>query len=115
MTNTSENRCELCGRVVKKLDRHHLIPRTRHANRRNKKRFDRQEVRDRLAMVCKPCHKTIHAVLSEKELENDYNTLDALRAHPQIARFIAWLRRQPAAKHVTVRWTNDRRRRKRRR
>ncbi len=105
-------RCELCGRQTSKLDRHHLIPRTRHSNKRNKKQFDRQEVHSRLAMLCKPCHKTVHATLTEKELERSYNTLEALAGHVRISRFVKWIRKQPVNTKVSVRSTRDKRQRK---
>jgi len=95
--------CELCDRATGDLTRHHLIPRTRHANKRNKKAFDRADVHHRIAMLCRACHKQVHAVLTEKQLEREFNTLDLLRSHPDIARFVAWARKQPADAHVTVR------------
>jgi hypothetical protein len=105
------SRCELCGRKCARLDKHHLIPRTRHSNKRNKKQFDRREVHDRLAMLCKPCHKTVHATLTEKELEREYNTLEALRSHEQISRFVKWVRKQPTGATVTVRQSQAKKRR----
>jgi hypothetical protein len=33
--------------------------------------------------------------LSEKELERQYNTIERLREHPQLRRFITWVRRKP--------------------
>jgi hypothetical protein len=87
--------CELCGRKVAKLTRHHLIPRTRHKNKRNKREFDREDVRHRILMVCTPCQKQIHAFFSEKELERTYNTREALLAHPDLTRFVAWLATKP--------------------
>lgn len=78
------------------LTRHHLIPRTRHANRRNKRDFARDDVRSRIAWLCRPCHNHIHAVLSEKDMERHYNTVEALRDHPEIARFATWLATKPA-------------------
>ena len=41
------------------------------------------------------CHRKIHAVLSEAELARDYADAEALRANPEIARFIAWVQRKP--------------------
>lgn len=41
------------------------------------------------------CHKEIHATLSEAELARDYATIDALRRHPRLAKFIAWVARRP--------------------
>lgn len=90
------DRCELCGREVARLTRHHLIPRTRHGNRRNKRDFNRSELHDRVAWLCRPCHDHVHAVFSEKTLEREYNTLDALRADAEIARFVAWISARPA-------------------
>lgn len=94
--------CVLCGREVSQLTIHHLIPRTRHKNRKNKRTFSRKEVRGRLILVCAPCHKNIHAVLSNKELERDYNTIDALRCHPKIKNFTQWITDKPPHMHVVV-------------
>jgi PP-loop superfamily ATP-utilizing enzyme len=84
--------CELCERPNIEVTRHHLIPRTRHKNKRNKKTFDREEVRSRVAELCRPCHKFIHTVLTEKELESGYNTIEQLVAHPEIRKFVDWIR-----------------------
>lgn len=63
--------CELCGRDVGAITTHHPIPRTRHGNSK-KRLFDREEVKTRSIDVCPPCHKNVHAVLSNKELERSY-------------------------------------------
>jgi hypothetical protein len=95
--------CELCGRTALEVTRHHLIPRTRHTNKRNKRMFDRDEVKTRLAWLCRPCHGFIHKVLSEKELETQFNTVEALRAHPEIAKFVDWVSRRPVGLRVRSR------------
>ncbi|MEL0438940.1 HNH endonuclease [Phycobacter sp. K97] len=41
------------------------------------------------------CHREIHAALSEAELARDYATIEALRSHPRLARFISWIRKRP--------------------
>jgi len=41
------------------------------------------------------CHKENHATLREADLARDDNTIAALRSHPRIARFIAWVARRP--------------------
>ena len=38
------------------------------------------------------CHNEIHATLTETELARRFNTIEALRAHPRLARFIDWVR-----------------------
>lgn len=45
------------------------------------------------------CHNEIHATLTEAELARAYNTPEALRAHPRLAKFIAWVRKRPPAFH----------------
>ena len=42
------------------------------------------------------CHNEIHATLSEAELARNFSTVEALRAHPRIAAFVAWVREAPA-------------------
>lgn len=88
--------CELCERPASALTRHHLIPRTRHSNRRARRRFARHEMSHRILWVCRPCHNQIHAAISEKELERFYHTPERLLAHPVIARFVDWIRTKPA-------------------
>ncbi len=97
-----EYECELCGRLVNEVTRHHLIPQTRHSNKKNKRDFDREEVKTRLALLCRPCHKQVHACLTEKELERSYNTLEELKVHREIARFVDWIKDKPADTHVVV-------------
>ncbi len=41
------------------------------------------------------CHREIHASLTEAELARDYATIEALRAHPRLRRFIAWVGKRP--------------------
>jgi 5-methylcytosine-specific restriction endonuclease McrA len=87
--------CELCGRPGVVLTRHHLIPRTRHANQRARREFTREE-RQQIVLICQACHNQIHALFTEKELEREFNTLAAIAAHPEIARFRDWIRDKPA-------------------
>ena len=91
--------CELCGRFVHELTRHHLIPRSRHKKKRARKKFDRQEMEERVALLCRPCHRNVHTTIENKELEQEYNTLEALVAHPSIQRFTCWIRDKP---HGTI-------------
>lgn len=88
--------CELCGRQIAELTKHHLIPRMRHRNRRTQKQFKRQEMVERILWLCRPCHNHIHRVLSEKALADHYNTREALLAHDEIQRFVAWIKVKPA-------------------
>jgi 5-methylcytosine-specific restriction endonuclease McrA len=93
--------CALCGRE-ERLTRHHLIPRTRHHNRRNKREFDRVAVKETVGL-CRPCHSQVHALLSEKELEREWNTIEKIRAHPEVEKFVAWIAGKPRGFRIRVR------------
>lgn len=91
--------CPLCRRPLPAgpgADWHHLVPRSRGGT---------EQVR-----VHTICHQAIHAHLSEAELARDFATIDALRAHPGLARFIAWVAKRPPDYQDRSRWTRDRRR-----
>ncbi|MEM8787053.1 MAG: HNH endonuclease [Pseudomonadota bacterium] len=82
--------CGLCGRPIPPHARqslHHLTP---------KLRGGKGGPVVRLHQIC---HNEIHAVLSETELARAYNTLEALRAHPHLARLIGWLKNKDPAFH----------------
>ena len=45
--------------------------------------------------LCRDCHREIHKQLpSEKELGRHFNSLEKLRLHPKIGRFIKWISKQ---------------------
>ncbi|MEN1727742.1 MAG: hypothetical protein AAGJ52_04810 [Pseudomonadota bacterium] len=98
--------CELCSRQVRELTRHHLIPQTRHKNRRNKRDFDRVEVKHRIALLCRPCHAHLHATIPNKTLEREFNTVEALITHPEIKRFVDWIAQKPDGTRVGFRRWN---------
>ena len=76
--------CPLCERPIPDAlkDAHHLVPKSRGGSQ--------TEFLDRI------CHRQIHALLTETELARQYNTVEALLAHPEIASFVGWVRRKPA-------------------
>ena len=94
MITESGGACGLCGRVVERRTRHHLIPRSRHGNKRVKRSFNREALH-RTVPLCGACHRQIHRTLTEKELEREYNTVEALLTHPGISRFVRWIEREP--------------------
>jgi hypothetical protein len=89
-----------------------LVPRTRIATKRRRRQpFDPDE-RSRVALLCRPCHKQIHVLLDEKRLEQEFHALDALAGHPQVAKFLEWIRNKPGDLTV-VSYRPSRRRRDR--
>lgn len=87
--------CELCGRQVAELTRHHLIPRTRQHNKRVRREFARAELKGAMAWLCRACHAYVHARFAEKTLERQLPTIHALAAQAEVARFVSWIRSRP--------------------
>ena len=87
--------CELCLREVDETTEHHLIPRTRHKNKKNKRDFDREDVKETVSL-CQPCHSQIHNLFEEKALEATYNTLEALKSEERMMKFLHWVSHKPA-------------------
>lgn len=85
--------CELCEMDEMALTDHHLVPRARH-NKKVKRELgkDRNETAD----TCRPCHSQIHNLFTEKELEREYNTIEKLKAHPGVQKWIEWKRKRPS-------------------
>lgn len=91
--------CPLCGRKLvagPSIDTHHLRPRSQGGTE--------------TVTLHRICHQAIHATLSEQELARDFHSIGALRLHPDLARFIAWVRKRPADYQDRSRWTRERRR-----
>ena len=49
---------------------------------------------DQRAMLCTDCHSAVHKFATEKELGREFNTIEKLRSHPEIGRFVRWVSRQ---------------------
>lgn len=103
MTAEIDSRCALCGRRGVRTTRHHLIPRRTHRLKRIRKRFERADRLGRILRVCRPCHSHIHAVLTERELAETYNTRQDLLAHPEITQFVSWIADKPPGFRPTIR------------
>ena len=91
--------CQLCGLEVTETTQHHWIPRTRHANKRNKRDFSREQVR-RTADFCRPCHDKVHSLLTEKQLGRTYNSLEKLLEQPEIRKWLRWRRKHPRVRNT---------------
>lgn len=75
--------CPLCDRPVpaSEADAHHLVPKSRGGTH--------------TVMLHRICHRQVHALLTETELERTYSTIEALRSHPELARFLGWVKTKP--------------------
>ncbi|MCV2881972.1 HNH endonuclease [Actibacterium sp. XHP0104] len=82
--------CPLCGRPIPaeaQQSQHHLTPRLRGGKG------------GPTVLLHQICHNEIHATLSETELARSYNTIEALRSHPRLEKFIRWVAGRPATFH----------------
>lgn len=83
--NSSEGKCECCGREGVVTTVHHLTP--------------REEGGAMLptAEFCIPCHTQIHHLYTNRQIvENGLTTLEGVRQDPGMRAFIRWIRKQPA-------------------
>ena len=84
--------CPICDRPMilgKSVDKHHLIPKT----------FGGKEV----TLMHRVCHQKIHSLFTERELQKTYHTVDAIRSHEEIKKFIKWLKNKPPEFYSTNR------------
>lgn len=55
------------------------------------------------ARLCRDCHRTVHATWDNRTLARAYATLGQLRAAPELAGYLAFIRKQPGTALVAVR------------
>lgn len=73
--------CPICDRDMvegRSVDLHHLIPKT----------FKGSET----ILIHRICHTKIHSLFTERELLNHYHTVERLRSHSEMEKFIQWLK-----------------------
>jgi len=79
-SSTSEYICSLCGRAVSQVTKHHIVPKS--------------EGGKQTVDLCLTCHWTLHKYFTNETLARDKSTLEALRADPDIARYLQWVKKQ---------------------
>ncbi len=69
--------CPLClhGYERRALTKHHLVPKCRGGVA--------------TVLLCRPCHRQLHATYTEKELERRYPTVEALVAAEELQPYVA--------------------------
>lgn len=77
--------CPLCGREIPRdqASRHHLTPKLKGGKH------------GPIAVLHAICHGKIHSVLSESQLAREYDTIEKLLTHPEIAKFVRWVAKRP--------------------
>lgn len=72
--------CELCGREVQQVSRHHLVPREEGG------RYGAT------ADLCQPCHSTLHLTFNNRELAVVYNSIPALQKAEPLQKYLKWVK-----------------------
>ena len=74
-----ERVCPICQRPLTKesASEHHLIPKT----------FKGKET----VTLHRICHQKIHTVFSEREMLNNYNTIERLLENEDVRKFVKWV------------------------
>ena len=76
-----------------------IEPNSRRMRRRKRgRRALKRRDPGRTVALCRPCHRNVHLALSNGDLGRSYDSLAELSAHPDIARFIEWVRDRPHAR-----------------
>ncbi len=75
--------CPLCDRNIPKTqaDAHHLIPKSHRGTE--------------TVLLHRICHRQIHALFTETELARQFNTVDKLKSHEEVSRFVQWVKQKP--------------------
>lgn len=90
MSHSEIEICALCGRPIPehvRQSRHHLIPKLKGGKHGPQ------------VLLHQICHNEIHARITEADLAREYNTPEKLRAHPELERFIKFIRKKDPGFH----------------
>lgn len=87
-------KCELCQCEIDKLTVHHLIPKSRIKNKYKEVKEDPSN----LLWICRSCHDQIHALFTNTELRDIYNTKESLLSNENMIKYIQWKIKHPKFK-----------------
>lgn len=85
--------CELCERE-QVLTFHHLVPRKTHSRKPVIRLHSKEYMQGVGINVCVDCHRTIHRQLDHMTLALEYYTLELLKKHEKLMKFVRWIKRQ---------------------
>lgn len=82
--------CGLCGRAFERsgLTKHHCLPKQKGGTQQD------------VELLCSQCHSMVHATYTNRTLAGRYATLAELREAPELAKYLVWVRKQPATRRT---------------
>ena len=98
MANSQPNFvCPICKRITPDycIEKHHKIPKSKGGKETEN--------------VCCNCGDMVHKLISLKEMETTYNTIEAILSHPGIKEWVKWISKKPNDFSVCMRSKKRRR------
>ena len=83
MENKVVGQCPICDRDMwegNSIDKHHMVPKCRGGKQTE--------------YLHKVCHRKIHSIWSEKELEKEFNDPVIIREHEEMIKFIKFIKKK---------------------
>lgn len=97
----SDDLCPICGRDLSdSWDKHHLRPKT----------FGGKDT----IRIHKICHRKIHSVFTERELDKYYHTVERILENEHMQKFVKWVSKKDPEYYEKTKDTNERKRKRRR-
>ncbi len=94
-----KGKCPICERDMfddgKSVNRHHFIPKSRGGKAQE--------------FVHTLCHNTIHAIWTEKELEQEYSDPEKIKQHPNMEKFIQWVSKKDPLFYIKTKSSKQKR------
>jgi hypothetical protein len=94
--------CPFCGRPIHIKSHHHMIPKCRGGHPASK------------MLICRDCHSAIHALFTNRELEEKYNTVGSLKKDRRFMKAIKFLSKRDPTVRTKTKLENRQRGRKKR-
>jgi hypothetical protein len=91
--------CPLCNRPSHFTSDHHLIPKCRGGKPQD------------TVLICQDCHDCIHALFSNKQLEEEFSSVEALLSNERFAGAVKFIAKQDPTRRMKTKRANDQKRR----
>jgi len=90
--------CPLCEREMlpQNLTKHHLVPKSRGGRTTEK--------------ICRTCHRQLHALFTNKQLENELNSVESLKENEDIQKYLKWVSNKNPDKYFRGKLAKERKR-----
>lgn len=74
--------CPICE-VSEGISKHHILPKSQGGKE--------------TVLICGECHKQIHMTLTNKQIKKSFASIESLKEHEEIAKWIVWRQKHPGA------------------